>query len=112
MTHTWPRRALGVTVLVALAGLGLVVTNEVGGVLSHPVAAVSGVADHSPSISLPESRPPFGFVEPLALFGLALALVAGRLDLRLAPASLVPSDRAIRQRRWRARLEGAPPPGS
>ena len=109
MTHIWQRRALAIAVLVALLGLGIVLGGGAGATLARPTTAITSSTDHAAFASLPDSRQAFGYVEPLALFGLGLVLVAGlfRAGPTLRPLS-VPVD-AVGRRRWRARLEGAPP---
>jgi len=109
MTHTWQRRALGIIVLLALLGLGVVLGEGVGDSAERSAATISNVADHAAFASLPESRRTVGYVEPLALFGLGLVLFAGLLDLRLIAATPTGPVGPGRQRRWRAQLEGAPP---
>ena len=113
MTRTWQRRAAGTAGLVALLGVALLLMVGPGAHLrrSAPDAVVTLAAapDHSAFIALPESRPTFAFVETLTLVGFGLVLMTGLVDHRSLGALIAPADGVVRQRRWRARLVGAPP---
>ena len=113
MTRTWQRRAAGTAGLVALLGIALLLVIGPGAHIrrSVPDAAVTLAAanDHSAFVALPESRPTFAFVETLTLLGLGLLLLTGFIDYRSLGALTASADGVVRQRRWRARLVGAPP---
>ncbi|MGZ4705625.1 MAG: hypothetical protein ACXWCM_12220 [Acidimicrobiales bacterium] len=116
MTQTWQRRAAGISGLIALLGVTMLMVLASGTGLgrSLPDVSVSAAAatDHSAFVALPESRPTFAFVETIALLGFALVAIAGLTDLFGAATLLVRADGVIRQRRWRARMVGAPPSAS
>lgn len=116
MTQTWQRRAAGISGLIALLGVTVLMVMGSGTDLGRSVPDVSlsvaAATDHAAFIALPESRPSFAFVETIALLGFALVAIAGLVDLFSAGALLVGADAVIRQRRWRARLVGAPPSAS
>jgi hypothetical protein len=113
MTHMWQRRAASTLGLVALLGVAMLLVVGPGAHLhqSLPGAAVTLAAptDHSAFVALPESRPTFAFVETLTLLGLGMIVLAGLIDHHSLGTLTASADGVVRQRRWRARLVGAPP---
>jgi hypothetical protein len=114
MPETWQRRAAGTIGLVALIGITLLMVFGLGARLGGSLSAASSASvaaatDHTAFVALPESRPTFAFVETLTILGLGLVLLAGVIDHHGVAALVVGTDGAVRHRRWRARLVGAPP---
>jgi hypothetical protein len=111
MTETWQRRAVGITGLLALVGVTVLLLMGVGARLDRvmPDVAVSTTSEHSAFVGLSERRPTLAYVETLALLGFGVLLAAGLADQHGARNLLVHSDGAVGQRRWRARMVGAPP---
>ena len=99
--------------LVALLGLTALLLigpgARIGRAVPDAAISVAAATGHSAFVALPESRPTFAFVETLTLLGLGLILLADPIDHRSLGALTARADGVVRQRRWRARLVGAPP---
>ena len=115
MTKTCQRRAAGLTGLVALLGVMLLMVVGGGaGVRSGRTipdlsVSVAATTDHTAFLALPETRPTLVFVETIALLTFGLVALAGLVDRFGVGTLLVGADGVVRQRRWRARMVGAPP---